>query len=183
MKSISEGRVAGKAAFDVIDREPEIKLGSGEKGFEVQGEVQFKNVSFNYPTRPDQTVLHNFSAIFERGKATALVGPSGSGKSTIVQMVERFYDPREGQVLVDGKDLKGLDLEEFRRQVGYVGQEPVLFNESIRENFRYVKPDATDDEIIEALKQANAWDFVSRNPHKLDANVGASGSQLSGGQK
>lgn len=116
-----------------------------------------------------------------QGKSTALVGPSGSGKSTIVQMMERFYDPSQGQVLIDGKDLKSLNLNEYRRQVGYVGQEPVLFNESIRENMRYVKPDAQEEEMVEALKMANAWSFVSKNPQGLDANVGASGSQLSGG--
>jgi ATP-binding cassette subfamily B (MDR/TAP) protein 1 len=96
-------------------------------------------------------------------------------------MVERFYDPSEGEVLVDGENIKSLNLNCFRRQVGYVGQEPVLFNETIRENMKYVKPDATEEEMIEALQKANAWDFISKNPLKLDANVGASGSQLSGG--
>lgn len=98
-------------------------------------------------------------------------------------MVERFYDPSGGQVLIDGDDLKQLNLNEFRRQVGYVGQEPVLFNETIRENLRYANPTASDEEMVEALKKANAWGFVEKNPLGLSANVGASGSQLSGGQK
>jgi ABC-type multidrug transport system fused ATPase/permease subunit len=126
-------------------------------------------------------VLQDFTAEFEMGKSTALVGPSGSGKSTIVQMVERFYDPTEGEVLVDGVNIKDLNLNSFRRQVGYVGQEPVLFNDTIKGNLRYVKPDATDEEMIDALKKANAWDFISKNPLQLDANVGSGGSQLSGG--
>lgn len=96
-------------------------------------------------------------------------------------MVERFYDPSGGQVLIDGDDLKQLNLNEFRRQVGYVGQEPVLFNETIRENLRYANPTASDEEMVEALKKANAWGFVEKNPLGLSANVGASGSQLSGG--
>lgn len=109
-------------------------------------------MKFRYPTRPEQEILKSFSAKFEQGKTTAIVGPSGSGKSTIVQLIERFYDPEGGEVLIDGHDIRNINLREFRKQVGYVGQEPVLFNESVADNVKYGKPDATDDEIISALK-------------------------------
>ena len=125
----------------------------------------------------------DFSHKFEVGKQTAIVGPSGSGKSTTIQLVERFYDPQQGEILVDGNPLKGINLREYRQQIGYVGQEPVMFNMSIKENIKMGKPDATDEEIKEALVAVNAWDFVSKYPNTINENVGAGGGQLSGGQK
>jgi len=127
--------------------------------------------------------MSNFSYTFQAGKTYAIVGPSGSGKSTTIQLLERFYDPSEGTVLVDGVDLKTIDLRDYRRQIGYVGQEPVLFNTSIKENLLLGKPNATDDEIVVALKAAEAWDFVSKYPNTFNTNVGGGGGRLSGGQK
>jgi ATP-binding cassette subfamily B (MDR/TAP) protein 1 len=172
-------------AYDIIDREPAIKLDHGVKTGEVKGRLELKNVTFRYPSKADQIILDNFSAVFEEGKTTALVGASGSGKSTIIQLLERFYDPESGQVLIDGQDLKSLHLKHYRRNVvGYVSQEPILFNCSIKENLLYAKPDATDEEVIKALKSANAWDFVQQlGQDGININVGNSGSQLSGGQK
>lgn len=112
-----------------------------------------------------------------------MVGPSGSGKSTIVQLMERFYDPDEGRVLIDGDDMKAINLRDFRSMVGYVSQEPVLFNQTIRENLRYGKPDASDEEMYQALKSANASKIIDRLPEKLDTVVGAQGGKLSGGEK
>ena len=140
-------------------------------------------MTFKYPTKQELTVLNNFSCVMEPGKTTAIVGPSGSGKSTVIQLIERFYNPTRGEILIDGKKIEDLDLYSFRRIVGYVGQEPVLFNDSIKENMKFAKPDATDAEIIEALKMANAWEFVNKTKDKLDLNVGPGGNQLSGGQK
>ena len=120
---------------------------------------------------------------FERGKITALVGPSGSGKSTIVQLLERFYDPEEGEVLVDGHNFKDINLRNFRSQVGYVGQEPVLFNQTIRENLLYGNPDATEEQMIQALKNANAMKIIEKLPDGLETIVGAGGGQMSGGEK
>lgn len=122
-KAISEGRVAGKMAYDIIEKVPKIPIDDekAEEVREVEGDIEFRNVTFSYPTRPDQKILDNFSAVFEQGKTTALVGPSGSGKSTIVQLIERFYDPEEGLVFVNGKDLKSLNLKSFRTKIGYVG--------------------------------------------------------------
>lgn len=105
-------------------------------------------MDFVYPTRKDIKVLKNFSAVIEAGKTTALVGPSGSGKSTIIQLIERYYNAAAGDVLFDDKDIKELNLTSLRQFIGYVGQEPVLFNCSIRENMLFAKPDATESEII-----------------------------------
>lgn len=112
--------------------------------------------------------MQEFTCTFELGKTTAIVGPSGSGKSTTVQLVERFYDPSSGNVFVDGVNLKDINLRNYRQQIGYVGQEPVLFNTSIKQNILMGKPDATDAEIEEALRKTNAWDFVSQYPNKIN---------------
>jgi len=125
--------------------------------------------------------MKNFTCVFEEGKTTALVGPSGSGKSTVVQLVERFYNPTNGEILLDGIQIDKIDLRSMRRNIGYVGQEPVLFNASIKENMLFSKPDATETEIIDALKAANAWDFISEFENKLETMVGGTGGSLSGG--
>lgn len=154
-KGIVEGRVAAKFVFEVIDRVPAIPTEdpSAEK-HTLQGEIELRNVSFYYPSRPDIKVLQNFSAKFEVGKTTAIVGCSGAGKSSITQLVERFYDPEEGQVLVDGKDIKSLNLAHYRKQIGYVPQEPVLFNTSIKKNVKMGKPDASVADVREALEMS-----------------------------
>lgn len=105
-------------------------------------------------------MLKNFSAVFEAGKTTALVGPSGSGKSTVIQLIERFYNPESGLIHIDHTKIDDFDLRNFRQNVGYVGQEPVLFNTTIKENMKLCKPDATDKEIQDALVAANAWTFI-----------------------
>ena len=122
-KALTEGKVAGKMAYDIIDRIPEINSNDSRgKIIEApKGRIEFKNVTFTYPSRPGQKILDNFSAVFEEGKTTAIVGASGSGKSTIIQLIERFYDPDFGDVIVDGKNIKSLNLKAFRQIVGYVG--------------------------------------------------------------
>ena len=127
--------------------------------------------------------MKNLNLVIEGGKTTALVGPSGSGKSTIIQMIERFYNPDSGEILLDGVPIKNINLTSLRQIMGYVGQEPALFNTTIRENMKFAKPDASEEDIIEALKAANAWTFISQLEHGIDTHVGASGGQLSGGQK
>ena len=118
---VAEGKASGKLAFDVIDRVPPIDAEKDEgEHIDLKGTIEFKDVDFFYPTRPDTQVLKKFSATFELGKTTAIVGPSGSGKSTIVQLIERFYDPNAGEVLIDGVPLKSLHLKNYRKQVGYV---------------------------------------------------------------
>lgn len=142
----------------------------------MQGEIEFKDVTFYYPTRPDSKVLKSLSAKFELGKTTAIVGPSGAGKSSIALMIERFYEPSEGEVLIDGKPIKSLNLRHYRNQIGYVSQEPVLFNTTIKKNIQMGKPDATDEEIINALQKTNAWEFVSKYPEGINTSVGSSGN-------
>ena len=125
-------------------------------------------MNFTYPSRKELQVLKNFSCVFEAGQTTALVGPSGSGKSTIIQLLERFYDPTDGEISLDKLDTKKINLQHMRRCIGYVGQEPVLFNTTIRENMMFSNPNATEKDIEEALKAANAWDFVKILPNKID---------------
>jgi ATP-binding cassette subfamily B (MDR/TAP) protein 1 len=161
-KAMVEAQVCAQNIFDIVNRKPLIQIDDKDaEKHQLNGSVEFKGVNFYYPARPDSKVLDNFCAKFESGKTTALVGPSGSGKSSIVSLIERFYDPESGEVFVDGKPLKSLNVTHFRNQIGYVPQEPVLFNATIRENILMGKPDATDDEITEALKAANAWGFVN----------------------
>lgn len=166
-KAIVESQIAGKLAYDTIDHVPKLK--SNEPGTkvlkreEVVGKYEFKDVEFKYPTRQDHLILKKFSCVFEEGKTTALVGPSGSGKSTIIQLLERFYDTTNGVVELDGVDLRKINLRSMRQLIGYVGQEPVLFNATIKENMLFAKPDATDEEIVSALKAANAWSFIQEN--------------------
>jgi len=110
------------------------------------------------------------------GKTTAIVGPSGAGKSSIAQLIERFYDPFEGAITIDEINLKSIDLKNLRQQIGYVSQEPVLFNTTIKENILLGRPNATDEEIKEALVKTNAWDFVNEYPDGVNTNVGAQGN-------
>jgi len=158
---LAQAKAAGKKAFDVIDRVPQIQIDEPSAvSHKLQGEIRFDRVNFHYPSRPDQCVLKDFSWTFEKGKTTAIVGPSGSGKSTIVQLIERFYDPSDGEIWVDDKKLKSVKLREMRSQIGYVGQEPILFNTSIMKNVLLGRPEATASEVEQALKSTNAWDFV-----------------------
>ena len=122
----------------------------------VDGHIQFRNVDFSYPSRPDVVILDRFSLNFPAGKIVALVGGSGSGKSTVVSLIERFYEPLSGSILVDGDDSKELDVKWLRRQIGLVNQEPALFATSIRENILYGKGDATAEEINHAAKLSEA---------------------------
>ncbi|NDK54625.1 ABC transporter ATP-binding protein [Pontibacter fetidus] len=149
----------------------------------VQGNITYKNVAFSYPTRPDIQVLKsiNFEAL--AGEKVAVVGPSGAGKSTIIQLLMRFYDVQGGSITVDGKDLRDMDLTTLRGNIGIVPQEVLLFGGSIRENIAYGRPEATETEIIEAAKKANAYNFITSFPEGLDTLVGERGIKLSGGQR
>jgi ATP-binding cassette subfamily B (MDR/TAP) protein 1 len=155
----------------------------GKKPSSVDGEIVFNDVSFEYPTRPDAKVFDHMSLTIKAGQTVALVGPSGGGKSTTVSLLERFYDPTSGSILLDGVDLKDLNVAWLREQIGLVSQEPVLFARSIRENIAYGLPGATDEQIIAVAKSANAHDFISKFPSGYDTEVGDKGAQLSGGQK
>ncbi|KAL7551139.1 hypothetical protein ACHAWF_014339 [Thalassiosira exigua] len=149
----------------------------------TEGEVVFDSVYFAYPTRPKDLILDGFNLKIEAGKTVALVGPSGGGKSTTIGLIERMYDPISGTVKLDGVDLKDLNVSHLRSQIGYVGQEPVLFATTIEENIRFGKPGATMAEITDAARRANAHSFIESFPDGYSTRVGHKGSFLSGGQK
>ena len=150
---------------------------------QFKGEIEFKNLSFAYKTRPDQQVINNLSLKVQAGEQVALVGPSGAGKSTIVSLILQFYRNTEGFLLFDNKLAQDYSLSALRNQMAVVPQDVFLFGGTIRENIAYGKTNASEAEIIEAAKQANAWDFISEFPEKLDTIVGDRGVQLSGGQR
>uniref|UniRef100_K3W851 Uncharacterized protein n=1 Tax=Globisporangium ultimum (strain ATCC 200006 / CBS 805.95 / DAOM BR144) TaxID=431595 RepID=K3W851_GLOUD len=185
VQAIFSARAAAYDVFDVIKRASLIDplSESGKKLEKVTGEIEIDSVSFAYPSRPEVVVCNNYSLKIKAGETVALVGPSGSGKSTIVSLLERFYDPLSGSVKVDGVDVRELNVKWLREQVGLVGQEPSLFATSIMENIRYGAPSATDNQVIEASKMANAYNFIKEFPQGFATEVGERGTQLSGGQK
>jgi ABC-type multidrug transport system fused ATPase/permease subunit len=145
--------------------------------------IEFRDVMFAYPTRPKKNVFNGFNLAIRQGETVALVGPSGGGKSTTVGLIERFYDPNSGVVEYMGVDVKSLNVHWYRDQIGYVGQEPTLFNDTIANNIAYGAPGARRAEIEEAAMQANAHDFIMEFSENYDTLVGERGAQLSGGQK
>lgn len=149
----------------------------------TQGEIVFENVSFAYPTRPGTKIFNNFNLTIPSGKTIALVGPSGGGKSTTIGLIERFYDPTDGKVKLDGVNLKDINVNHLRHQIGYVGQEPALFATTIEQNIRYGNPDASREEIERAATRASAYDFIMSFQDGFETQVGDKGLQLSGGQK
>jgi ATP-binding cassette subfamily B (MDR/TAP) protein 1 len=156
---------------------------NGTKLKQVAGNIEFRNVSFSYPARPETQVVKSVSLMVPAGKTVAICGPSGSGKSTIVQLVERFYDPSAGSVLLDGNDLRTLNVKWLREQIGLVLQEPKLFGKSIGENIALGAPGASREDVEEAARLANAHDFIMTFPDGYDTMVGDLGGQLSGGQR
>ncbi|KAK1400186.1 ABC transporter Tap-like, P-loop containing nucleoside triphosphate hydrolase [Heracleum sosnowskyi] len=185
MAAFAKARVAAAKIFRIIDHKPTIDKNS-KSGLEldsVLGQVEIKSVNFSYPARPDILILNNFSLSVPSGKTIALVGSSGSGKSTVVSLIERFYDPTSGQVLLDGNDIKTMNLKWLREQIGLVSQEPALFATTIKENILLGRPDATLEEIEEAARVSNAHSFIIKLTDGYDTQVGERGLQLSGGQK
>ncbi|KAI5063348.1 hypothetical protein GOP47_0021895 [Adiantum capillus-veneris] len=174
-----------QGVFQILDRRTEIDIGDprAEEVHAVNGSIEFRHVHFSYPSRAEVKILNNFNLNVRRGYSQALVGASGSGKSSVIALIARFYDPQSGRVLIDGKDIKQLRLESLRRHIGLVQQEPALFSTSIYENIRYGKEGATESEIVEAAKAANAHGFISGLPGGYMTEVGERGVQLSGGQK
>nr|XP_046216931.1 bile salt export pump isoform X1 [Oncorhynchus gorbuscha] len=185
LEAFASGRAAAKTIFDTIDREPEIDCFSekGHKLDKVTGDIEFHNVTFNYPSRPDVKILDSLSMLIRAGETTAFVGPSGSGKSTTVQLFQRFYNPKEGMLTLDGHDIRSLNIQWLRSLIGIVEQEPVLFATTIADNIRYGRPGVTMDDIIQATKEANAYNFIMDLPQRFDTLVGEGGGQMSGGQK
>ncbi|WP_225413350.1 ABC transporter ATP-binding protein [Stigmatella hybrida] len=174
---------AAERVFELMDRLPTIPTSGGERPARIEGRIELREVNFAYPTRPDTQVLQGIDLTIAPGEIVAIVGPSGAGKSTIASLLTRLYDPQEGRILLDGQDLRTLDPEWLRQQIGVVAQEPLLFSSSIAENIRYGRMDASDAEVEAAARAANAHDFISRFPEGYRTPVGERGVQLSGGQK
>eukprot|EP00842_Homolaphlyctis_polyrhiza_P002814 jgi/Hompol1/3533/HPOL_006598-RA len=183
MGQSSNAIASASRIFEFVHRESKIPIRGGLSPESLNGTIEFRNVEFKYPTRPKHPVLERFSLIVPAGKVIALCGSSGSGKSTVAQLIERFYDPDSGAVLLDGIDIRDLDPKWLRSRIGYIGQEPILFATSLIENIRYGRPDATDEQVYEAARQANAHDFVTAFPDGYQTVVGERGVTLSGGQR
>ncbi len=169
---------------EILDEDQELNIEEGAvQGIQFEQEIRYENVVFSYPTRPDIEVLHKISLTVKKGQKIALVGSSGSGKSTIVKLLSRFYDLEHGNIFVDNKNIKDLEIKSIRKIIGIVPQEVILFGGSIIENIRYGKLDACMEEVKEAARQANALEFIEGFPNQFDTLVGERGVQLSGGQK
>uniref|UniRef100_A0A8C9NLQ8 ABC-type xenobiotic transporter n=1 Tax=Serinus canaria TaxID=9135 RepID=A0A8C9NLQ8_SERCA len=185
LESVASARGAAYEVYKIINKKRLIDSSSkeGYKPDKLIGEIEFRNIHFSYPSRPDAKILEGLNLKIQTGKTIALVGASGCGKSTTVQLLQRFYDPDQGEILLDGRDIRTLNIKWLRENIGIVSQEPVLFATTIAENIRYGREDITDAEIEQAAKEANAFDFISRLPDKFNTMVGERGAQLSGGQK
>ncbi|CAF3748963.1 unnamed protein product [Rotaria sordida] len=191
-QSFSEARGAATQVFQLIDEaqmaginETEIwkKSRSNEDSVDINGDIEFDNVNFIYPSRKGVSVLNNLNFIARAGQTTALVGLSGCGKSTCISLLLRYYEPSSGRLITNGRLSTDYDLKQLRQNIGVVSQEPILFDMSVYENIRFGKVNATQAEIEEAAEQANAHNFIMQLPNKYETCVGERGIQLSGGEK
>ncbi|XP_038611446.1 ATP-dependent translocase ABCB1 isoform X2 [Tachyglossus aculeatus] len=185
IEAFANARGAAYEVFKIIDNEPKIDSYSegGYKPGTIKGNLEFRNVHFSYPSRNEVQILKGLNLKVNSGQTVALVGNSGCGKSTTIQLIQRLYDPTVGSISIDGRDIQTLNVRFLREVTGVVSQEPVLFATTIAENIRYGREDVTMDEIIKAVKEANAYNFIMKLPKKFDTLVGDRGAQLSGGQK
>ncbi|XP_065106155.1 ABC-type oligopeptide transporter ABCB9-like [Paramisgurnus dabryanus] len=180
---LMQGVGAAEKVFEYIDRKPDHSLDGQEAPETFEGQVEFKNVTFAYPTRPEMEILKNVSFSLRPGQITALVGPSGGGKSSCVCLLENFYAPQQGQVLVDGRPANTYQHKYYHSKVALVGQEPVLFGRTVQMNISYGLPEASMEAVIRSAINANVHDFITGLPKGYDTEVGDKGTQLSGGQK
>ncbi|MEO2068993.1 MAG: ABC transporter ATP-binding protein, partial [Desulfurobacteriaceae bacterium] len=180
---IQQSITVAQRVKEILDLPNEYELKSGNK--EIKGSIEkiyFKNVSFKYPTSK-KLVLKDINISFEKGKKYAIVGRTGSGKSTLVNLIPRFYDPTSGKIEVNGIDIRDLDLKSYRKKIGVVSQDIILFRGTIKENILVGRQDASFEEVVEAAKIANIHDFIESLPEGYDTLIGEGGIQLSGGQK
>jgi ABC-type multidrug transport system fused ATPase/permease subunit len=178
---LTKSKTAARSVAQILSLPLTSTLGSRLN--RVQGEITFKHVFFSYPGRQDALVLKDMSFSMQPGQTVALVGKSGHGKSTVASLLQRFYEPNGGSILLDYVNVDELDLHWLREQIGIVSQEPVLFDATIAENIAYGKDDATKDEIETAAMQVNMHEFICSLTNGYDTRLGSGGSQLSGGQK
>ena len=171
-----------KGEFD-LKQQKQLKEQRVKEKVVLNGDIAFEDLAFTYPTREDVTVLKDINLRIGNGEKVALVGASGAGKSTLVQLLLRFYDVSEGRITADGKPVNEYDLEAYRENFGIVPQEVILFGGTLKDNILYGKPDATDEEVREAARKANALDFIEKFPEGFNTEVGQRGIKLSGGQR
>lgn len=169
MSAFAAGQAAAYKMFQTIERKPEIDAydPSGKILEEIHGDIDLRGVYFSYPARPEELIFNGFSLHIPSGTTAALVGQSGSGKSTVISLIERFYDPQAGEVLIDGINVKEFQLRWIRGKIGLVSQEPALFASSIKDNIAYGKEGATVEEIRAAAELANAAKFIDKLPQVL----------------
>ena len=180
--NINQGLAAGERIFSIIDARSEVQDKAGARTLDrFRHTLEFRNVSFSYDDARE--VLHDISFTVHKGETVALVGPSGGGKSTISELIPRFYDPQQGEILIDGVSLRDYTQESLRAHMGIVSQDTVLFNDTIRNNIAMGRTDITDERIEAAARVANAHDFIVECPEGYDTNIGDRGSKLSGGQR
>jgi ATP-binding cassette subfamily B protein len=181
---VSRAEASAVRILEVLESEPKVKPDAeAVKTFEPQGRVAFEHVRFSYNGEEHDPVLKEINFVAEPGETIALLGATGSGKSSLINLIPRFYDVSEGRVTIDGLDVRQIDEAALRRQIGVALQESVLFSGTIRDNIRYGRPEAGDEEVITAAKMAQAHDFITRFPNGYDSIVGQRGVNLSGGQK
>ncbi len=181
MEQFQNGFAGFERFLEVIDTEPELDLSTAKNVERLDGHIEIKDVTYGYDGERD--VLKGVSLNIEKGKTFALVGPSGGGKTTICHLIPKFYGIEKGSILIDGKDIKDITMESLRRNIGIVQQDVYLFNASIKENILYGRPDASEEDIIEAAKRANIHDYITSLPDGYDTIIGERGVRLSGGQK
>lgn len=179
--NIKQGNAAAERIQEIIDTPNPLKdVSNAIEKTEFNSEIEFKNISFKYQ---DEYVLKDFSLTIPKGKTVALVGQSGSGKSTIANLITRFYHVNKGEILIDGININNITTSSLRKQLGIVTQDAILFNDTIKNNLKLGNENASDEEVIDALKIANAWEFVKTLPKGIETNIGDAGNKLSGGQK
>jgi subfamily B ATP-binding cassette protein MsbA len=181
---ISQGFSAAERILPIIDIKNEISLNENEDNLDIsKGNIAFENVNFSYKSNLKNRVLQNINARFSGGKMTALVGHSGSGKSTLLNMIPRIYDPNDGKILLDNQDISKFNLASLRSQISIVDQNTTLFDDTVLNNIKYARPEASNEEVFEAAKQSMCDDFIDNLENKFETMIGENGVKLSGGEK